>query len=91
LPGDNSLRRISDFLYRYEVRNLIKHAAILGRVDNRHALTNFSQPETCYARSVTFQPAVTAFQQRNFQLFRLRHRSNLFSLIPGQITEPGFP
>jgi len=65
LPGDSSFKRMSDFLYRNQVRNAVYHAAILGRIDNGHGLVHPAQAQSRDAGLMTLESTVLALDQRD--------------------------
>jgi hypothetical protein len=66
LLGANSFNRMSDFLYRQQMRNSIDHAAILWCVSDLHRLVQLSEAETGHTGTVLLQAAVLALDERYF-------------------------
>jgi len=68
---------MSGFLYRYQVRDAIDHAAILRRIYHSHSLMDFPQTESGNAGAVTLKSTELALDQRDLYFFCLSHDLSL--------------
>ena len=59
---------MSGILYFQQVRNLVDHAAILGRIFYNDRVIDAAQAQTMHTRDVLLEPAKFALYERHFYL-----------------------